>query len=340
MSESQLRFRFRFSVVIPTKERYELTRDALIGLAAQSLPISDFEVVVVDNGSTDDSADRLRELDWPFRCRIVDNPSPGHGPAPARNYGVSVAEGELIAFLDSDCRPDPNWLKVADEAFLVDPEMGFVTGVIDFKPEQREEMGFFSRKTVIALTEHPSFPTANSIYRKSVFEEFGGFDADLSYPNFMGQTIEAADTDLAWRVIEAGKSKRFLEQAVVYHEVQTLPPGEWLMEPYRLYLLPALVKAHPGLRDALLYRGLLFYRNSAIYYLAAIIGILGLILFPAATVLSGFSAVTLLVLLKSEKWTIDGLYAGLYELIMNTIRNYVMCAALVAGSIHYRTLVL
>ena len=108
-----------FSVVIPTRNRLELLRDALRGLAAQTLPASEFEVVVVDNGSTDGTFESLsaESEDYPYALNVIKNPDCERGPAPARNLGVREAKGQIIAFLDSDCRPDVDWLSAAADVF-------------------------------------------------------------------------------------------------------------------------------------------------------------------------------------------------------------------------------
>ena len=89
-----------FSVVIPTRNRLELLRAALRGLAAQTLPASEFEVVVVDNGSTDGTFESLsaESEDYPYALNVIKNPDCERGPAPARNLGVREAKGQIIAF--------------------------------------------------------------------------------------------------------------------------------------------------------------------------------------------------------------------------------------------------
>ena len=330
-----------FSVVIPTRNRLELLRDALRGLAAQTLPASEFEVVVVDNGSTDGTFESLsaESEDYPYALNVIKNPDCERGPAPARNLGGREAKGPIIAFLDSDCRPDVDWLSAAADVFTQYAALSMATGVIDFKPEQLSDMGFFSRKTVVALEEHPTYPTANSFYRRDVFLSHGGFDETLSFPNICGQSVEAADTDLAWRVRDSGGPYQFMPKAVVYHEVQHLPPGEWLLEPLRLFLLPALIKMHPALRSKLLAGNVFFYPPSVIYYALAVLMIAVLIVSP--TLLLWLPAAAIVVAaLKAKTLAPKAVGMALGRLVLNTVRNYVMCGALIYGSVRYRTLVL
>src|ERR1700694_2760770 len=92
------------SVVIPTRNRRELLRNTMQGLIAQDFGCDRFEVVVIDNHSTDGTEAMLREFDG-GRRRIVYVLGEDRGPAPARNLGAAQARGEILAFTDSDCRP-------------------------------------------------------------------------------------------------------------------------------------------------------------------------------------------------------------------------------------------
>src|SRR4051812_24691460 len=98
------------SVVITVKNRSRMLLDCMRGLAAQSLAFDRFEVVLVDNCSSEDlsvvvAKARTMGLDICMTRTAVDR-----GPAPARNLGVSLSRGRVIAFTDSDCRPTPDWL--------------------------------------------------------------------------------------------------------------------------------------------------------------------------------------------------------------------------------------
>src|SRR4051794_36855063 len=95
------------SVVIPTRERFEVLARTLEGLAAQDPGGVSAEVLVVDNGSRDGSLEHLRELAerWagPFPLEVVSEETPG--AAAARNAGIARARGERVLFLGDDCRP-------------------------------------------------------------------------------------------------------------------------------------------------------------------------------------------------------------------------------------------
>jgi len=328
------------SVVIPTRDRFDLVLDALKGLAQQTLDQERYEVIVVDNGSADNTYERLieRQHSFPFSLKVVRSPVSDKGPAPARNFGVQSARGDVIAFTDSDCRPANEWLEKGLEAFS-DSAIDLVTGIVDFKPEQLDELGFFSRKTVVSSFEHPTYPTANAFYRKSTFLKHSGFDVSLSFPNILGQAVEAADTDLAWRIKEAGSKNLFVSEAIVFHEVQVVTPREWMMEPLRLFLVPALVKTHPGMRAALLKYNLFFYAGSIIYYLLFFIMLVLLVVYPA--ILLGVPVlIVLAAILKTRSLKPKDIGGSVVRMLLNAMRIYVMSATLIYGSIRFRSLVL
>jgi glycosyltransferase involved in cell wall biosynthesis len=95
----------QISVIIPHLNQPEHLRRCLASLAAQNYPRERFEVIAVDNGSAEPPTAALDELPG---VRLEQEPTPG--PGPARNRGVALARGEILAFIDADCTADPGWL--------------------------------------------------------------------------------------------------------------------------------------------------------------------------------------------------------------------------------------
>ncbi|MGQ7844262.1 glycosyltransferase family 2 protein [Granulosicoccus sp. 3-233] len=108
----------RFSIVIPTYNRSASVLDTLQSCFEQTF--DDFEVVVVDDGSSDDTRDVLAAIDDP-RLRVLHQDNAG--PAAARNHGMKVAAGQYIAFLDSDDRWYPTFLQVANDCLEEDEDV-------------------------------------------------------------------------------------------------------------------------------------------------------------------------------------------------------------------------
>jgi len=106
----------RFSIIIPTYNREHSVQHTLAGCFAQTF--DDFEIVVVDDGSSDATLSKLQAVTDP---RLVVVSQENAGPAAARNHGMRVARGEYLAFLDSDDVWYPDYLQSAQEALANDP---------------------------------------------------------------------------------------------------------------------------------------------------------------------------------------------------------------------------
>jgi glycosyltransferase involved in cell wall biosynthesis len=104
---------FEVSVVIPTHNRLEVLAEVIQALELQDRPPS-FEVVIVDDGSTDGTAAWLRNRGFNIPLRVLTQEN--RGPAAARNTGVAVAAGQWVAFLGDDTVPSPGWLRAHREA--------------------------------------------------------------------------------------------------------------------------------------------------------------------------------------------------------------------------------
>ncbi len=99
------------SVIIPTFNRSKILENTLTSLFNQTLPTEQFEVIVVDDGSTDDTSEMITRLNPPFRLRYFLQDDLGYGPGRARNIGTLYANGEIMLYLDSDVICDPKNLE-------------------------------------------------------------------------------------------------------------------------------------------------------------------------------------------------------------------------------------
>lgn len=325
------------SVVISVKNRAVLMWDCLAGLSRQSIGRDRFEVILIDNVSSEDLRAVATRAEAELGLTIrYDRMREDHGPAPARNHGVSLASAPIIAFTDSDCRPDPEWLAHGLAAFD-SPRVAFCTGPVLPKPEGVARTT--SKLSFVTRDEHPTFPTANAFYRRELFVGFGGFDISLSYRDPFDRATECADTDLAWRLIEAGYDRRFVPDAIMYHELEDQGLLLWILEPTRLFVLPALVRRHPILREKLLTARYFFYPASWLLYLAAAIALAAaltwtwlLLLVPVLLLAQGIArtrSANPLVLLR---------FAG--RVLLHLPRMLTMTLSLLYGSARFRCLVL
>jgi GT2 family glycosyltransferase len=224
------------SVVMATHNRADLLPRVVEGLAAQDgVP---FEVVVVDDASTDDTWQALEGLaaaaPFPLRpIRLTRNV----GAATARNVGWKAATAPLIAFTDDDCVPAAGWLAALVRE-LSDHDL--VQGRTLPQPDQTARFGPFAR-SIDVTGEYGYYETCNMGYRRSALVDAGGFDESFRYPY-------GEDCDLAWRVKDGGGSSTFATDALVYHEVWPSDYRSHLRDKKRREGLVLALKKHPQLR--------------------------------------------------------------------------------------------
>jgi GT2 family glycosyltransferase len=214
------------SVVIPTHSR----ADRLAALL-DSIEGAD-EVVVVADGATPAVAAVLAA-----RAVTVVRHAASRGPAAARNSGWRAASGDLIAFVDDDCRAAPGWMAALRAA--ADGE-AVVQGRVEPDPLEAAAIGPFTR-TLRVNAAGPFFQTANILYPRALLERLGGFDEAYPYP-------AGEDTDLGWRAREAGARVVFAPDALVWHAVHPMGPAALVRDARRWGSAVRIVKRHPGLR--------------------------------------------------------------------------------------------
>jgi len=99
------------SIVVPVYNRSQMLGQCLYTLCRQSYPKERYEIIIVDDGSTDDSAEIAQSIgrEWAGSLRVIQQEN--HGPSSARNAGIFASQADYIAFTDSDCIPDLDWLR-------------------------------------------------------------------------------------------------------------------------------------------------------------------------------------------------------------------------------------
>jgi len=228
------------TVILCTYNRCTDLAGALESLAVSQVPSSvTWEVVVVDNNSTDQTRNAVEDfgLRYPQRFRYLFEPRPGKSHA--LNTGIENAAGEILVFVDDDVKVESTWLQNLTAALLCNSEWAGAGGrtlpTQKFRPpawipkDFEKDWGgivfaqFDLGDNAVELKRAPY--GANMAFRKSVFEKHGGFRVDLGPAP--GSQIRNEDTELGNRLLVAGERLRYEPSAVVYHP---LPEGRVTQE--------------------------------------------------------------------------------------------------------------
>lgn len=230
------------SVVVPALNAERIVDRCLTALLHQTLPRDRYEILVVDDGSRDRTAQRAAELG----ARVI-RLEQTTGPGGARNAGVSAARGEIIVFTDVDCEPTAGFLEALVSP-LRNPDVGGAKGV--YLSRQRELVARFvqieyeDRYRHTATTQWIDFVDtyAACFWRKDI-ERVGGFD-----PTFR----VCEDQELAFRLAEAGVRIRFVPEACTYH-LHARSMWGYVRKKFGIaWWKVAVLRRHPGkvLRDS------------------------------------------------------------------------------------------
>jgi GT2 family glycosyltransferase len=199
----------RVSVVVCTHNGARTIRRTMEGLS--NLEYSNFEVIVVDDRSTDDTARIVQAFD----AKILKTTEADGGLSAARNLGLSVASGEIVAYIDDDAYPDEHWLMYLADAFERSSHAGIggpniappdgqtlVARCVDRSP---------GNPTHVLLTDRQAehLPGCNMAFRAEALRAIGGFDAQFR--------IAGDDVDVCWRIQQCGWTLGFSAGAMVWH---------------------------------------------------------------------------------------------------------------------------
>lgn len=214
----------RVSVILVNFRGVDDTITSVRGLLEVDWPTADLEIIVVENGSGDDSAARLKaELGDTIRL-VVSKQNLGF--AGGSNLGVRHSTGEFVGFLNNDARPDAGWVRYAVETFQHGSDIGAVASkVLDWDGQRADYVDAAITWYGMGYKPHTGekdagrwdverdvlFGTGAAMFvRASVFEELGGFDEDF----FMFYE----DVDLGWRLNLHGHRVRFQPRSLAYHK--------------------------------------------------------------------------------------------------------------------------
>ena len=247
------------SVVVPTRNRRTRLEALLRSLERQSLPPDRFEVIIVDDGSDDDTEELLSRLaegksrPW-LRSIPRDRPE---GPSPARNAGWRAARGRVVAFTDDDCEAHPDWLRelVDSSGFGEKIQQGRTEPI----PRELPSTSLFTR-TISVTQLGPYYETCNVAYPRVLLEQLEGFEEGHPSPG-------SEDTDLALRAFERGAEAEYRDSARVFHAVNDYGPLGKLRWALHWSNAMWILRRHPSLRRRFVL-GLFWKPSHALLFLA------------------------------------------------------------------------
>lgn len=263
---------YSVTVIVPVYNGSRTIRDCIDALLNQDYPRLQYEIVVVDNNSTDTTAQLVADYPDVRLLRQIEVQS----SYAARNMGAAQAKGEILAFTDADCIPAPDWLSKLLNPFE-DPQVLATGGVVkDAKAANLVET-FLGEESSLSRYQHAPgqflspLITANAALRKKEFDTLAGFNDRL---------YTGADIDLAWRLqLKSGDCIRYAPEAVVCHQHRSNLKS--MFRQYRRHgfgeiFLDAIYQQYPGYPRTLRYQvknigrqmwALVVYLRSFVYRL-------------------------------------------------------------------------
>lgn len=208
------------SVIIPTYNNKNYLEKTVKSLCDQSYPKDHYEIIVVDDGSTDGTRQWIEAGQKWYPCSVRYFYQKNKGPAAARNLGVRNALGNIIAFTDADCITSYTWIEEIVKGYECERVVG-IGGTIKAMPTSSKISQYCA---YIKLNERPLMDktgvvfliTGNASFRKTSLDLVGGFDERYNFPG-------GEEPDLCYRLKKKGYFFKYNRNAVVYnHHKETL----------------------------------------------------------------------------------------------------------------------
>jgi glycosyltransferase involved in cell wall biosynthesis len=219
------------SVIIPTLNRSASLREAILSACGQSFPSHRYEIIVVDNGSTDDTAEITRQVGRSSNQSVRYVYEASLGLHNARHAGVRAARGDILVFTDDDATFHRKWLRAYADAFRKNPDMvaagGPVRAIWEASPPawllnyigDRKRFGVFSLMELdggCGMSADNIFFGVNMAIRRSVFQKTG------FHPELLGnRTIGDGESGLRNDIRKSGGAIGWVPEAIVYHHISS-----------------------------------------------------------------------------------------------------------------------
>lgn len=323
-----------YSVIVPAYQAAGSLGPCLDALNAQTVARALYEVIVVDDGSTDDTGAIARRAG----AQVITQPNAG--AAAARNAGAAAARGEILLFTDADCAPVPGWLAALVAPFA-DPRVAGAKGTylthqraIVSRFTQLEYQDRYDRMTGVETIDFVD--TYSAAYRREIFLTNAGFDPAFRYDE---------DQEFSFRLTEKGYRLIFTPAAQVYHR-HNATLAAYIRRKFLMGHWKVLVtRRHPGraVRDShtpqalKLQMGLAAVTATA-FFVAALAGLIGWGLWAPAAGIALLGALLFLLTeipFLAKVWRRDrGVTLPAVGLLW--VRAFALGAGFALGLIHFR----
>jgi glycosyltransferase involved in cell wall biosynthesis len=216
------------SVIICTRDRCELLQHTIELLAKQNLPAGKrFEIIVVDNGSSDATAQVVKQLQRSIPVPLAYAVEPRVGLARARNRGMQMARGNILSFTDDDMIFSDTWLRALCDLFSCTPAPACVTGPVEVHRDSHPSLQSDLRKGRRRF-RYPCEPWEvgrgnNMSFARRFIERAGLFDTRLGAGTVSGS---GEDTDMFYRILKLGGEIVFDPEVHAYHDHRRHAPEE------------------------------------------------------------------------------------------------------------------
>jgi len=297
------------SIIIPVRNRPAQIEECLHSLMRLKYPTEKLEIIVVDDASTDHTPQKVAA--FPVNLiTLKENKQASY----CRNFAAHKAQGDILAFIDSDCLADQFWLYELVPAFK-DPSLSAIGGIVDSyyvdTPLDRYEQvrsSLIIGQRMRRSSENENFfyvPSCNLLVRRNIFKKLNGFDEDL----FVGE-----DVDFCWRLQDAGYFIEFRPLGKIYHKHRNeLKPFSSRRFDYGTSE-PMLQQRHPDRS-----KQMFFPLGASIFWMMAVLAItcnsIFFIMFGAVTIFTD-------ALIKFVGMMQRGVYIPFYKLFFAVFRTY------------------
>jgi glycosyltransferase involved in cell wall biosynthesis len=309
------------SVVIPTFNRRETLKIALVALFKQDYPHSKYEIIVVDDYSSDATKEEVLALAKTTDVALFYYANDkAKGQLTARNLGFSKAKGEFVASTDDDMWVDEHWLKTG-LAYFTSSDIAAVEGrVIAIDPK---EGPFYHNMSMQGKT----YPTGNIFYRKSILEQTGGLDLELNLWHNYGSHY-----CLGLKILAMGKNIVYAHDVLAYHPSYEIKAVTVIKNSLKSGAIAYIYKTYG--RAAIPYLGFKVYRLAV--SLLAISFLISLIFVNYLAALIAFFALVAMIIIITPSFIKAGLPTQCKTLLVYTISYLFATFAFFYGCLRYR----